>query len=199
MRSRRVLAFLLGAWLMGALANVLFSAQALRSVEVLLENQNHPAVRQMMTLGSTEARTNLSFFMAELTRAGRGSWEWFQLVLVLLIGGQILFSGKIARWMMVITGLLLAGAVAELFVITPETTRLGRLDEFVPATTFLAERPRYYAYVNAYRLVQGLMFACGAVLSIRVLMPDTLRRFLTRSPDRFDDKWEEPQFTTHRR
>ena len=151
-----------------------------------------------MTLGSVEARANLRYFITELNRSYIETWEWMQLLILLLVAGIMLMARGGTRWMIVFSSVMAICAVVQRFVLTPEITRLGRAIDFLPPTILTDDHRQYYTYVNWYRVVQFSMLGLSVVVILRLLMTDTIRRLLMRGSTDPEENWDAMDGATRR-
>lgn len=187
MRTRRVISFLLGAWMAASGLLTFVENENLRSVERVLENAKNPFVKQLLTLGPNEAHADLRYAISEMNRSQTETFEWLQLVVVVLIAGLLLMSQHTGKWSVILGCVLVVCAMAERFAITPELNRLGRQIDIVPVTSYLDERNRYFAFQSANTITHVTMWLAGAALAFRMMITSALRHII-REVDALDEE-----------
>src|SRR5947209_6207265 len=113
MRTRRLITFLLGAWLAGSLFMAFVATQNFRMVERFLDNQAHPGVRQLVTLGQNDAFTDLRSFVAESNRFYFEYWEWTQILLTISIAALLWLSPHGSKALIVLSTTAAALAIVQ--------------------------------------------------------------------------------------
>lgn len=164
MHIRRLIAFLLGAWLSGSLLMVVVATHNLGAVDRLMASPPPYAANRIETLGETNARVFLRFQASELNRWYFETWEWTQLALGLLLLATMIAGGATRKSVLVFCGLMLLAVLAMRFVLTPEVTRLGRLIDFIPWDRRSVNRDQFWKYHTAYVVTEGIKDLFGLVL-----------------------------------
>ncbi len=180
MHTRRLIAFLLGAWLGGSLLVAFLTNENLRVVDHVLATPSPKISKMLETAGHDDLRTLLRFQAAEQNRLWTGYWEVAQMVLGLAIFLVLLFGTSERR--LVLTPPLAMSAVVAImhWVLTPDMIDLGRSVDFAPAYQVRQELARMHLIQNAYLGMEILKFALGLALLGYLLVSKRSRRSYVR-------------------
>jgi len=166
MHTRRMAAFLLGAWLGGSLLMILVQVQNLRFTASLLTTASDQAVE---VLKKTDPRQNVEMLMryqaAEQNRRYSYVWEEAQVGLALILGGCLFLGTQRRIFPMMFCGLMLLMVIFEHLGVTPELVYRGRAADFPPGNTAYGAQTRVWALDQVYAWVEGTKLVLGVLLS----------------------------------
>ena len=172
---RTVIAFLLGAWLLGTVLLGAVASENFFMIDRLLDasspssSRSHPSFkRDAAQLPPGEARVMLRYVSSELNRFYFNVWGWFELGLASL---AVLFAvrGSLPRRITVGFGVMLALVAVMTLYITPRITEVGRGLDFVPrnpAPPSLAEFGMLHA---AYSFMDLAKLGIGIWLAVAMM------------------------------
>ena len=150
MHSRRFACFLLGMWLAGGLLVTWLVNENSHAVDRLLLQADPAATLRIKVLGSTETGLLLRYEAAELTRHEVELWETAQLGLAAFFFLFLLFGTSEGKFSLSLALVLLLGAAAQRFIISPEIVSLGKLTDFLPAAAGSGYRAKLLVMQGAY-------------------------------------------------
>jgi hypothetical protein len=164
MHTRRLAAFLLGAWLSGSFFMIMVATRNLSAADKMASAPPGSAATSVEILGETAARTFLRIHSGELNRWYFDTWEWLEIGLgALLLAAVIRGPGRHRSAILLCVFMLLSVLVMH-FAITPQATRLGRLVDAVPAEVPSPDRVRLGNYNTAYAALEGAKWLLGLML-----------------------------------
>lgn len=192
MDSRRLVCFLLGAWISCSLFMTALATTNFRLVDQLLDIPTVPAAaKQFQSLGPVAARHLMRYQAGEINRYFFETWGVTQIVLALLVIGVIVFGVRArANMLKVMLGLSAAALILVLinqFVITPTVIGIGRVLDFTDPASFPAERARFWNYHRAFSTLEVAKMLLCAGLALVLLWPGGGKR---RRGARSDDDSE---------
>ena len=162
MNIRCFASWLLGAWMAGSLFMITVATQNFRSVDRLLASPGGAGGR-IEQMGREEARTFLRYQVSEQNRWYFETWEKTQLALGAVVLAIAWTKLQQRRALPLMATAMFALLLAERFYITPEIIRLGRLIDFVPASS--PERDLFWRFHGAYSGVELAKLGIGLMLS----------------------------------
>jgi hypothetical protein len=166
MHTRRMAAFLLGAWLGGSLLMILIQVENLRFTASLLTTPSDQAADLMTKTGP---RQNVEMLMryqaAEQNRRYSYVWEEAQFGLALTLGGCLFLGTQRRIFPMVFCGLMLLMVVFQHLGVTPELAYRGRAADFPPGNTAYGVQTRVWALDQVYAWIEGTKLVLGVLLA----------------------------------
>lgn len=199
MRTRRLISFLLGAWLASSLLLRFVENENLRSVERMLENNRNPVIKQLNSLGQNEAPNAVRFVIGEMNRSQTETFEWLQLLDLIVVAALLLTIDHGGRWSVILGCLMALLALSQRFIVTPEIDRMARQFEVLPVSAVSPERGRYFAFQTASNVSLFAMWMAGGVLVLRMMVGHSLRHFLLRDLDALEPDDLTPRLRPTRR
>lgn len=169
MHVRRLITFLLGAWLLGSLFMTAVAVQNFKMADRILAAPPAGGREPIQAMG-TDARMVLRYQASELNRLYFANWEWAQLVLAVAVLAALLLGSNCPRWMLLAAFVALAIVGVMRFWITPSVTELGRTIDFVMPSVQTPERDAFWRFHNAYSSLEVLKWALLGGLTGRMLL-----------------------------
>ena len=177
MHTRRLVAFLLGAWL-GGILFVTYTAYANSyTTKGIIEHPTEAPRRLTELSGSDRVASLLRYQTAELNRSMIESWEWMQLALGLAVIITLPFAMRL-KWAYVLAAIVMFGIVlAQRTLLTPEMIGVGRLldmaggnawtqDDLWKERQSMHTLEQLYISLDAVKVLFGLSLT-GALLIFR--------------------------------
>jgi hypothetical protein len=169
MHTRRVGAFVIGAWLIGTLLVTFMSSQALLNVDRFFSNPPQQVSRELDEVGRDAMRQILRFQAAQYNRHILETWEIIQLGL----GGALLATSFLtshrSKIVLICTAIMMIMVAVMYFYLTPITNALGRSFDFLPAGAATQERESFNYYSVWYRVLEILKTLLGLIIAARLL------------------------------
>jgi hypothetical protein len=198
MHTRRLAAFLLGAWLVGSLFMMFVATQNFRAVDRLLESPTTPLTKIEVQLGGKdELRQLLRHQVAEINRYFFECWEYFGIALAICLGIVLVFATNANVATMALVGLMLLVAVVQRVLLTPEIIFLGRHLDFLPPDAVTPDRARFWNFHIAYSASELLKLFLGIVLGAKLMVRGTHSRRAGKIGAERDAEFDDSQ-VTHR-
>jgi hypothetical protein len=170
---RALMAFLLGAWLLGMVLIAFVAAENFFEVDRLLASPPATEYRaefqnRLAPLAPGDARIALRFLSSELNRFYFRVWGGAEI----LLGGVLLAlaakRGK-DRKLTIGVGGMLALSLLMTFYLTPELVEVGRALDFVPRDTPPPQLGRFGRLHGAYSALDLLKLLVGIWLTVRLV------------------------------
>jgi hypothetical protein len=169
MHARRLACLLLGFWLAGGLSIAWLALDRPASVERALLRPN-PAVRlAIREIGPARARQLLEYQAAEQVRTGMETWHTAGVLFGVFFFLFLLFATGERKFSLLLALLMLATAVAQRVLVTPEQVSLGRSLDFVSSPP-AAELSHLGAMRVVYASLELGNWALGALLAVRLIL-----------------------------
>jgi hypothetical protein len=169
MHTRRVGAFLIGAWLIGTLLMAFNSSQVFTNIDRFFSNPPTQIAKELDDIGPDVMRQILRFQATQFTRHITETWEVIQLGL----GGALLATSFLtahrSRIVLIAAALMTLMVAMMYFHVTPLMNALARSYDFLPAAAAVQERESYNYYAVWYRVLDILKSALGIVITGRLL------------------------------
>lgn len=160
MRYRRIVCFLLGAWIGVSAMLALDAYRRFEAVDAVLKSPPEQAVKILKILGPDNARRLLRYTAGVQNSGTFETWETIQLALGVLIT-LVLFLGSSTR-MLSVAPLLMTLLVAFLhFKITPELIWLGRSLEFSAGPDEALPREQFWRLHYIYAILETVKCIIG--------------------------------------
>jgi hypothetical protein len=179
MHTRRLAAFLLGAWIGGSVLMILIQVANLRFTASLFTTPSNQAADFLEKTGPQQnVELLLRYQAAEQNRRYSYVWEEVQFGLAIILGG-CLFLGTQRRILpLAFCGLMLLMVVFEHVGVTPELAFRGREADFPPGSTTYAVQVRVWALNQVVAWVEGSKLVLGILLSsyLFIFRPRRIRR-----------------------
>jgi hypothetical protein len=163
--TRRVAAFLLGAWLGGSLLMILIQAGNLRFTNSLLSTQSDQAAAFVKKTGTKDFALMMRYQAVEQNRRYAEVWEDIQMSLGLLLAATLFLGTQRRIFPMVFCGLMVLMVGFEHFGVTPALAVSGRETDFPPGNAAVDSLVRMYALGQVYAWVEGFKLVLGVLLS----------------------------------
>lgn len=169
MHSRRFACLLLGFWLAAGVSMAWLALDRPASVERALRRPN-PAVRlAIREIGPEPARQLLEYQAAEQVRTDMEIWHTAGVLLGVFLFLFLLFATGEDKISLLLALLMLATAVAQRVLVTPELVSLGRSLDFVSSPP-AAELSHQGALGVVYASTELGNLALGALLAVRLIL-----------------------------
>ncbi|HUS04915.1 MAG TPA: hypothetical protein VMZ52_01365 [Bryobacteraceae bacterium] len=169
MHTRRLGAFIVGAWLLGILLMGYVKTQNLLIVDKIMETPPGPVAKDMEDLGPDITKQLLRYHASEANRFLMETWEVLQIGIGAAFLSASLFTAHRSKYLLIVSTIMMGIATFEAFYVTPAMTSLGRAYDFLPSTAASPERDNYqnfYVIHNALEIAKLLM---GLTLAARLL------------------------------
>jgi hypothetical protein len=169
MHTRRVGAFLIGAWLLGALITSFIAAQSYTNVERFFSNPPPQVAKEIDDVGPDVMRQILRFQASQHNRHVFETWEVIQMgILGALLATSFLTDHR-SRIVLICTGLMLLLVVIAYTQLTPFMNALSRSYDFLPPGAAVRERENYNYYSVWYRVLDILKAILAVLITGRLL------------------------------
>jgi hypothetical protein len=169
MHTRRVGAFLIGAWLLGSLLMAFVSSQSLVNVDRFFSNPPTQVAKEIDDVGPDVMRQILRYQASQHIRHIVETWEVIQLGL----GGALLATSFLtshrSRIVIICSSIMIIMVLIMYFNLTPILNALARSYDFLPATAAIQERENYNYYSVWYRVLDILKAGLGVIVTARLL------------------------------
>ncbi|MGA2116866.1 MAG: hypothetical protein ABSH56_19170 [Bryobacteraceae bacterium] len=182
MLSRRFACLLLGMWLAGILLMTWVDWERARSVDTVLNGGSPAASLRLKALPPDDARMLLTYQANEQARWYQRIWEDVQVFWGALFFAFLLFGTREGKLSLGLCLGMLAVALAERFLLSPEILGLGKIIDFIRPDLHSGERNEYWVLHNTYRMVELVKLGAGCMLATVLL---------SGSPRRLRDPWEQ--------
>ena len=169
MHYRRIVCFLLGVWLGGGILMAWYGARSFGTVETIMSQSNPAFVVQTKPLGPAVTRLVLRYAVAEQNRWLFRNWETMQVVMGFLFFCYLLFGTMEGKFSLSLMLAMLALAVIQRVVISPELGITGRAMDYLPGDIAAQERAKFWLLHNAYLAVEAVKFGLGLILGAIVM------------------------------
>ena len=166
---RAMMAFLLGAWLLGTLLIAAVAAENFFRVDRLLESSSPVEFQEKIApLAPGDARVVLRFLSSELNRFYFRVWGGAELVLGATLLALVAKRAKDLR-MTVGVSAMLALSLLMTFYLTPQLVEVGRGLDFVPRDPPPPELGRFGLLHAAYSILDLLKLLLGIWMTARLV------------------------------
>jgi hypothetical protein len=169
MHYRRIVCFLLGVWLGGGILMAWYGARSFGTVETITNQSNPAFVLQTRPIGPAVTQTVLRYAVAEQNRWLFRQWENLQIGMAALFFGYLLFGTMVAKFFLSVMLALMALALIQLLLISPELGMTGSALQFIPPEAAGPEHAKFWLLHNAYLALEALKFGLGLVLGLIVM------------------------------
>ncbi len=169
MHTRRVGAFLIGAWLLGSLLMAFVTSQGLMNVDRFFSSPPAQVSKELDDVGPDVMRQILRFQAAQHNRHILETWEIIQLGL----GGALLATSFLtshrSRIVLICTIIMVFMVLVMYFYFTPIMNALARSFDFLPAGAAVQERENFGYYSVWYRVLDIFKALLAIVVAARLL------------------------------
>lgn len=169
MHTRRLGAFLIGAWLIGSVLVWLTQSQTVMTVDRLLTSPPAQAAGQLETMGSDASRQMLRHVAMQVNRRVGETWEVVQLGLGAALLASSILTPHRSRITIGCAALMMALSATMAFYLTPRMNELGRTLDFVSPAAAPEERAALNNLEVWYKTAEVLKTMLALVVSIRLL------------------------------
>jgi hypothetical protein len=169
MHTRRVGAFLIGAWLLGALLTSFIASQSYTNVDRFFSNPPPQVSKEIDDVGPDVMRQILRFQASQHNRHVFETWEVIQLgILTALLATSFLTSHR-SRIVIISTALMIVMVLIAYLQLTPIMNALSRSYDFLPAGAATQERENYNYYSVWYRVMDVFKAIFALLIAGRLL------------------------------
>lgn len=169
MHTRRVGAFLIGAWLLGSLLMAFLYSQVFVNVDRFFGSPPPQIAKELEDVGPEVMRQILRYQASQHTRHVAETWEVIQLGL----GGALLATSFLtahrSRIVIIASSIMVLMVLVMYFHLTPIMNALARSYDFLPPTAAIQERDNFSYYAVWYRVLDILKAILGIVVTGRLL------------------------------
>lgn len=183
MHTRRVGAFLIGAWFLGSLLVAFVTSQAYTNVDRFFVAPPAQISKQLEDIGPDGMRQILRFQAALFNRHISETWLMTQLGLGCALLATSLFTTHRSRIVIVGAAVMTLFVAVMYFYLTPTMNALARSYEFLPAGAAIQERQTFDRLSVWYRVLEIVKAVLGALVTARLLLDrNDLQETLLSSP-----------------
>ncbi len=165
MRTRRLVTFVLGAWLGASLFMIWVATENMRSVRRIVETPSGPAERFAIDAGKDRTASFMRYQAAEMNRALFSGWGVAQTAIGAVLFLILLFGTSAGRLSLVISGLMLFLTLIMTFYLMPEMEGLGRASDYFMLNQSTPERGRFRMLHGVYASMESVKILLGLVLT----------------------------------
>ena len=163
--TRRVAAFILGAWMGGSLMMLLLQTANLHFTSSLLATPSDQAT-QLLKRGSQEDYALMMHYQAaEQNRRYEDIWEDAEFGLAAILAATMFLGTQRRIFPLAICGLMLVMLIFEHVGVTPELAFRGRETDFPPGNAAVGPLVRMYALGQVFAWVEGAKLLLGTLLA----------------------------------
>jgi hypothetical protein len=169
MHTRRVGAFLIGAWLIGSLIVWFVTSQSLVNVDRILNSPPTTLSREFENMAPDVTRRILTYEAMQHNGHVSEAWEVMQLGLgAALLATSVLTAHRSRFLIGSAVVMTLMTAIMGLYL-TPTINALGRSFDFLPAAAPPAVRESVLSYQTWHRVLEVLKTGLGFAIAARLL------------------------------
>lgn len=169
MHTRRVGAFLIGAWLFGTLLVAFVSSQSVANVERFFTSQPPQIAKEVDDVGSDVMRQILRYQADQHVRRISETWQVIQLGLGAALLVTAFLTSHRSRIVLACSLTMALIAAVMYFYLTPAMNALARSFDFLPASASIPERENFSRYAVWSRVLEILKIFCALVVTGRLL------------------------------
>lgn len=169
MHTRRLAAFLIGAWLVGCLIMAYVSSQSYSNVERILGSPPGPVAKDLEDLGSDITRSLLRYEASELNRFLAQIWGVIQIGLGLALFASGLLTSHRSKFLLGAAAAMTLLVTYQILMIQPSLNALGRSFDFLPPGAGTRERESFQSQNVLWSVMEVLKVLLGLALSGRLL------------------------------
>jgi hypothetical protein len=169
MHTRRVGAFLIGAWLLGSLLVAFVSSQGYLNVDRFFSSPPTQISKELDDVGPEVMRQILRYQASQHIRHLTETWEVIQLGLGFALLATSFLTPHRSRIVIIGAALMVVMVLVMYFRLTPIMNALARSYDFLPLTAAIQERDAFSHYAVWYRVLEILKAVLGIVITGRLL------------------------------
>jgi hypothetical protein len=169
MHTRRVGAFLIGAWLLGSLLMAFVSTQSAVGVDRFFNNPPLQVAKEVDDVGPDVMRQILRYQSAQHVRHVWETWEVIQLGLGAALLATSFLTSHRSRIVLACGIVMFLMTAFMYFYLTPLMNALARSFDFLPANAAVRERENYTHYAVWYRVLDVLKLLLALTIAGRLL------------------------------
>jgi len=173
--TRRISAFLLGAWIAGCLFMSFINVQNLGTPSLVLISPPEPVAKMIEQLGWEQMSALVRHTAAEQTRHYTTRWIEAQLPLGLILLLCLAMATQKRVLPLVLCGMMLLAVLFELRI-SPELIYRGRETDFAPGGAAVDPMTRYWALEQLYFGAEIVKLLSGCILASYLFVFRTSRR-----------------------
>jgi hypothetical protein len=170
MHTRRVGAFLIGAWLMGSLLIAFVSSQSYANVDRFFATPPAQVSQELDDIGPDVMRQILRFQASQHDRHISETWLMAQLGLGCALLVTSVFTGHRSRIVIVGSALMTLFVAVMYFYLTPIMNALARSYDFLPASAPTPERQNFNHFAVWNRILEIFKAVLGLLVAARLLL-----------------------------
>jgi hypothetical protein len=170
MHTRRVGAFLIGAWLLGAVMMPYMASQSYSNVDRFFSDLPPAVSKQVDAVGHDAIRQILRFQASQHHRHVFETWEAIQLGILAALLATSFFTAHRSRIVILATALMFVMVLIAYLQLTPVMNELSRIYDFLPPGSAAAERENYNSYSVWYRVLEILKAMLAILIAARLLL-----------------------------
>ena len=190
MHTRRLAAYLLGAWILGILIFSFVNTQSFANVERIMNNPPGPVAKDIEDLGQDITRLMMRYQASELTRFFLEVWGVAQIGIGLALLSSALFTAHRSKFIMYATGGMILLVILQVGYIVPSMAAISKSFDFLPPAAAPRERDIYASYHVMYSTAEALKLIIAFLLSGRLLFDryGWKQKLLPPAPKRLERK-----------
>ena len=165
MHTRRIAAFILGAWIAGSVFMFFIGLQNTRSVNALLNSPLPQVTKIINASGKDQAALLLRHAAGEETRAALYAWERAQFPIAIALGGFLFLGTQRRIFPLVLCGAMFVLVAFQHLGVSTELAYLGRETDFPPGNALIGPRTRLLALEEVYYAAEVIKLAAAGILS----------------------------------
>ena len=169
MHTRRVGAFLVGAWLLGSLLMAFVAATSLAGIDRFLNSPPPQISKELEEVGSDVMRQILKHGAAERIRHATEAWEVIQLGIGAALLASSFLTAHRSRVVLACSLVMFVITAFMYFSLTPTMNALARSLDFQPVTASLPDSENLTRYLVWYRVLEIFKILFGLVAASRLL------------------------------
>lgn len=170
MHTRRLAAFLLGAWLFGSLLFTYVSMQSIAQVERIIATPPQQLTREIDNMGYDVTRQLLRYQSVETTRHLYPIWGVLEIGMAISFLVAVTLTAHRSRILIVLGGLMLILTGLTHFWLNPSLTATGRAVDFLAPGATSFERTSYENLLIWQRVFEVLKILLGVAVAGRLLV-----------------------------
>ena len=169
MHTRRLGAFLIGAWLLGTLLVMFVTSQSYKNIDRFFASLPPQVAKEVDDVGPEAMRQILRFHASEHNRHVKETWEMMQLGIVAALLATAVLTSHRSRVLVTCAGLMIMMVLTTYLYFTPVLNELSRSFDFLPLTAAVKEREEFSNYAVWYRVFEVLKTTLALVVTARLL------------------------------
>jgi hypothetical protein len=190
MHTRRLAAYLLGAWILGILIFSFVNTQNFANVDRIMNNPPGPVAKDIEDLGQDITRLMMRYQASELSRFLLEVWGVAQIGIGLAVLCAALFTAHRSKFIMFAAGSMILIVIFQVGYVLPSMAAISRSYDFLPPAAAPKERDIYASYHVMYSTAEALKLIISFLLSGRLLFDryGWKQKLLPPAPKRLERK-----------